>query len=107
MKAIRYSIILFFSLCTSLSIVGQDCPDDPEDLLINTQEKFDYFFENYPNCKEYTIVKMDGKFMGAPRFIEYCLSFILSIGILLAILKYIFRNSETKKMAHAKLHKPL
>jgi len=40
-------IVMFFFLFISMA-KGQ-CPDDPKELIINTQEKYDYFFKTYPS----------------------------------------------------------
>lgn len=82
------ALILFI---ISSTVLCAQCPDDPKIGEINTQEKYDYFFENYPNCREFHIIKHNGEFIGAPRTTQYSLALLFSlIGILVA-LKLIFR----------------
>jgi len=61
------------------------CPENKEELILNTQEKYDYFFKNYPNCGEYNIIMTNGKFRGDPRPIEYLITLILSLGTILIL----------------------
>lgn len=82
--------LLIFFLISSITL-GAQCPDDPKVSIINTQEKYDYFMENYPNCDDYSIQKYDNKFIGDARTTQYSWALLFSlIGILVA-LKLIFQ----------------
>ena len=62
------------------------CPDNPKDLILNTQEKFDYMTTNFPNCKKFEIYMVDGKFIGDPRPVGYLVSlFSVLAGILILL----------------------
>lgn len=82
-------IIAILFLISSLPILAQ-CPDDARISYINTQEKYDYFMENYPNCDDYSIIKHNNKFIGDARATEYMWTLSFSLIGILAILKLIF-----------------
>jgi len=55
-------------------------------MIVNTQEKYDYMKENFPNCKGYEFVMIDGKFPGDPRPRGYMVSlFLVLAGILILL----------------------
>jgi len=72
------------------------CPENKDELLLNTQEKYDYFFNNYPDCKEYNIIMINGKFPGDPRPIEYLITLMLSLGMILVLTKILITNLKLK-----------
>jgi len=76
--------VLLYGLCSA------QCPEDPDKALLNTQEKYDYFMTNYPNCDEYSIVKYDNKFIGDPRYTAYSWTLVFSLIAILIALKSIF-----------------
>jgi|GEM_PF-4332412 len=60
----RLFIILFFTaswICASVQ-----CSEDPDEAILNTQEKYDVFFEKYPYCQEYSVIKYNNRFLGNP-----------------------------------------
>ena len=78
--------ILFLLIIGCISLRSQ-CPQDSAEMILNSQEKYDAFFENYPDCDEYTVLKMNGKFMGDPRPIKYISVLLLILVGVLSILK--------------------
>jgi len=88
-------MILLFTLFTKQTSYSQ-CPENKEELILNTQEKRDYFFENFPNCKEFQIIKVNGYFRGDPRPIEYLITLILSLGTILIMTKILITKLKLK-----------
>ncbi len=83
----NYRIIITIILLISGVIGGHgQCPDDPKDLIINTQEKFDQYLIDYPDCNQWTIIKVDNKFIGDPNYLGYIVSMVgMHIFILLVL----------------------
>lgn len=62
------------------------CPDDPDAMIVNTQEKYDYMKNNFPNCNSYEFHMVNGKFIGDPRPVGYLVSlFSVLAGILILL----------------------
>ena len=80
--------IVLLALFFSPSVNGQ-CPDDPKDLVLNTQEKFDFMTKNFPSCNKFEIYMVNGKFIGEPKPINYLASLFLIMAGILILLKLI------------------
>lgn len=93
---IRCCILITCCLFISTLSYGQ-CPEDPDDWIINTQEKADYFLDAYPDCREFTIIKVNNRFIGDPKYSSY--SMVLAgcfLGILV-LLKLFLKGFELKR----------
>lgn len=80
-------VILTFFFAPS---VHSQCPDDPKDLLINTQEKEDYFLQNFPNCDQFNFVTVNNRYIGDPRYRPYIISLVGTIILILMLIKGVF-----------------
>ena len=80
-----YVIVVFSS-----NPIAAQCPQDSAELILNTQEKHDLFFESYPNCDEFTIVMMNGVFVGDPRPRQYVTVLAMIFVAVLLFLKILF-----------------
>ncbi len=89
----RMALILLIFISTLTHGYSQ-CPEDPEQLKVNTQEKLDFMKENYPNCNDYYTIKYDNKFIGDPQYTPYTLTLIGCLIGILILLKMVFRKWE-------------
>ena len=70
----------------SMSIANGQCPEKENDLIINTQEKFDSIYLKYPDCTAFTIFMVNNKFIGDPQPTKYMVTLIILLaGILTAL----------------------
>lgn len=79
--------VLFTLLFAPLA--NSQCPDDPNAMIVNTQEKFDYMKTNFPNCNNYEFYMVNGKFIGEPRPMNYLISLLLLLGGILIAMKLV------------------
>ena len=91
MKYLLLTIILLLKISV---LSGTECPTDPKDLLINTQDKYDNIYLKYPDCTDFTIVKNNNKFIGDPRLGPYALLLIAMIAGIFLALKMLFKYSN-------------
>jgi len=91
-KCICIVLLAFFFVHTANS----QCPGNPKELIINTQEKYDNFFKNYPNCKEYEIYMVNGKFIGDPKPKNYIISLLLILAGILVAMKLVIVKFNLK-----------
>ena len=88
----KYVVIICLIILPIISY--SQCPEDPADLIINTQEEYDYFFETYPNCREYHIILINGEFAGDPQLLKYITTLILLIALIFTFLKFVIRKFD-------------
>lgn len=79
---------IIFGLLWSWSSFSQ-CPENKNELIINTEEKYEEFFQKYPNCKDYQIIKINGQFVGDPEPIKYLITLFFLLGGILFLLRLI------------------
>lgn len=93
----RIICLTFLFLILVLHGVYAQCPPnvDVSEIIINTQEEYDKYVVNYPDCG-WHIVKVNNKFIGDPRPLEYLLVLIGILGASLVILKFLFSRFTIK-----------
>jgi len=92
---IKCICIVFLAFIFAPSANSQ-CPKNPKDLIINTQEKFDTMLKNFPNCRKFEIYMVNGKFIGDPKPMNYVGSLFLSLVIILILLKLVIVKFNLK-----------
>lgn len=88
MKSLLLVAILLIGVT---SLPAADCPPNQKDLIINTQEKYDNIYLKYPDCRDFTIIKYNGVFIGDPRTDRYGLLLIGMLAGILITLKLLFK----------------
>jgi len=96
-KTFLLKIIFFLSILSfPTSKIFTQCPEDKNDLIINTQEKYDDFFKKYPNCDEFQIILINNKFPGPPKLIKYIISLFVSFALVIFALKILIEKLDLK-----------
>jgi len=75
------------------AILQAQCPDNVDDFIIVSQDDWDYYTSTYPDCNEWQLTKVNGKFIGHPKPVPYILSLSLLLAIILGFFKFLFRKS--------------
>lgn len=89
----KYSFPIFLILfLLAHHICLSQCPENVSDFVIRTQQDWDHYTSNYPDCNEWNIFMVDNKFIGYPKPEVYLIQLFGILTFLLLCLKIVFKR---------------